>query len=217
MKLTNVIKTNTEPKGKTNIIATAPYYGEKGSICKITELNNYYQVTRYDIDGKEGVTLPTPKKKAQNILKNYVEDLNKYLAKNEEKYITAMNQRSKSEKNKKALFAKGTALTAVTAISCVEMIFQTGTIATIAQGLFFGGFVATCHELHELKTHLTNEKNEKFIKEYTNYRQQVNEFNIKNTKTKTSEATKYSKLEGIKTPEYDLLKKRILTKESVQK
>lgn len=69
-----------------------PFYGYKGTICKITENDKYYITYRYGTTEKEEKTIfLTPKnnkKSCNELIKNYCDDLNNYLNKYKNKYDT---------------------------------------------------------------------------------------------------------------------------------
>ena len=193
MIINNILNKNKSNQETENILYSAPFYGEKGSICKIIKDGDYYKVTRYGINGEEGEVLITPKKRRKKLINNYMEDITNYLQKESEKYLTVKSKEPKKELSKKRIIIVSSISVILTIVSGLGMIFTTETIMSACIPTFVISFIVSCGELNELKKYLTNEKNKKFRKTYENYKKEINEYNI--TKDiEQKEKTKYTSI-----------------------
>ena len=189
----NIKKENAEIKD-TKEILNVPFYGVRGSIKNIKEEENYYIVTRYNTNGKDGEILSTSKKYKKDLMKNYHDDVKKYLETNDEKFLTTKNNLSKKTFNKIDL-ALGTTISLSLAItSILGTIYTSGATSYAFMTTFFFTFIASCHEINQVKKYREEITNKKFIEEYKNYQEQINNYNISRDKQNKLNQTNYKGL-----------------------
>ena len=191
------MKNNKFLKGKRmqqeqKLLLRSPFYGLKGSISRITKDGNYYLVTRYDTNGKDGETFPTPTKKKNEIVENYIDDIKNYLEANHTKYLMSLNQQSKKRLSKKTAILLASIFGTLAISSVVGTLFTTGVLSQAFLTSFFFTFIISYHELHVLKDCIVEEKIQDFIHEYKGYIKKVNDFNIKNDRKNRGKETIYS-------------------------
>lgn len=190
-KLDIIAKIN--PKESTENILTAPFYGKRGSIYKIEQNGNIYIVTRYGVNGNEGEKLITPKRYKDKLIKNYMDDIKKYLEMNWEKYCTSLSEQPKEIISKKKIILSSTVSSTLAITSGVAIILAPESLMMISLPAFFTTFIVSCNELKKLKKYRKEEKEKVFRKQYENLTNKVNEYNIKNTSTK-GYTTNYSNI-----------------------
>ena len=192
-------------------IRTVPFYGVKGSICKIEEKEHQYITTRYGVNGEEGEILITPKrKKGKELEKNYIEDMKKYLEKDWERYLTSLNQQPKKIiSKKKTIIASVIAATVATATG-IGIMLTSEIMMTIYLPIFITSFIITCSEIKQLKRITKEEKEKKFRKQYESLTKKVNDYNRRTAKAHGS-ITKYSNIKQ-NTKNKTIGDKRILKK-----
>ena len=186
------IKTLMTKKTDNKDILEVPFYGERGSICKIERIDHMYQVTRYGINGEEGEVTLTPVKN-KGLMKNYIDDNKKYLEKNWEKYLTSLNQQPKSPLKKKKVIALSGISSAITIASGIGIIFAPEILMFLCLPTFLTSFITTCSELKKLNGIKKEEKEKKFRKQYEKITQEVNQYNI-NKKYNSGKVTEYSNI-----------------------
>ena len=191
MKVKDILTKKTKKEDNTNILQV-PFYGERGSICKIERINNIYQVTHYGINGEEGEITITPAKN-KGIIKNYIDDNAKYLEKNWERYLTSLSQQPKSQPKKKKTIALSGISGSIALASAVGIIFAPETLMMACLPTFLTSFIATCSEIKKLKSIKKEEKEKKFRKQYEKITQEVNQYNI-NKKYNSGKLTEYSNI-----------------------
>ena len=193
-----------------------PFYGLKGSIKEIKEIGNELHVTRYGPNGEDGEKLITPKKYEEELKENIIDDIKKYLEKNDTEYLVSKNNLIKEEINIKNTLIKTSVLSSIAFISLLGTIFTTKTPANISMIVFITSFIASCCEANTLKKYQEDEKRQNFIHQYDNYQHIINEYNLRKDKVKNKEQTSYKGLidEETNNKIIDIELKKILSKKS---
>lgn len=209
-------KQNSQSNNNQILLPKIPFYGINGTICHVEEAPESYYKVLYNQDGTINPNkIPVPKKKTKNfnlILKDYCEDLKKYLEKLESKYLEAENTIIKPVLSKKQ-FISLTIVTTLASIASIPFLFTT-TWAGIAFGSFSIFSLYVVCDIHKKDTQKINASN-KFKKQYKELQRNYVDYKNGNPiyKEKTNE-TIYTEIEKIDKSHLRIFPKiKILTKE----
>lgn len=189
-----------------------PFYGKKGTLCRIEETEKSYYTVLYNQDGTlDPIKKPTPKRKGKTlpiITKEYYDELKKYLDFTNNQYMNYRNTRLHKQINKKhttiALIVSGTMMGVFLPawFSSVKILSYVGAIMEATSMLTF-------YITYDLKKEITiDEKKKAFIEQYNFYQENLINYNqIKAEKQKISQ-TKYTEISRKKEPEQTKVKSK---------
>lgn len=196
-------------------IFNVPFYGKKGTLKNVKidkNDSNYYLVTRYNLNGKDGEVFPVPKKRKKELQQEYISDVKNYLDEMRTKYVTILNHSYETDNNKKQKIILTIVTSLVTVLSLYASAIATDGMLYFFLTMFFIGFVSSCFELNALKKTITNEKRLNEKNEYEKYLNIYNDYHIKKERSKKKRPTKYSNLEQSDEKIIDINLKRVLEK-----
>lgn len=190
-----------------------PFYGKKGTISNIEETDKNYLVHRYDITGKENLTLKVPKnaKNYNLLLENYYTDLKDYLITNNNKYEYCKKNKAKNKVKVKTIIYLKLASIALIAVS-LPLLSTQSTLGYIGVALDVLAIPTIISSFKLSIKERNSEKSANFINKYNELEHRLRIYN--ENKSRTVSLTKYS---GVKTndkePKRDL--RKVLEKKKV--
>ena len=190
-----------------------PFYGKKGTISNIKENEKSYIVNRYDITGKENLTLEVPKnnKNYNLLIENYYTDLKDYLITNNNKYEYYRKSKSKNKVNANTIIYLKVASIALI-IASLPLLRTQNTLGYLGIALDAIALPAIISSINLSIKEKNNEKRSQFINKYNELEHRLRIHN--ENKAKTISLTKYSEVKtNDKEPKRDL--KMILEKKKV--
>jgi len=167
-----------------------PFYGKRGSINRLVEENNIYNISTYNIDGKVNEDIIQVKKSLQNkkdLLKRYYNDVYEYLNVKKEEYERATNEKSIELPNTKVI-ENIFVITAVLATAPLISAFILGSYSIWMLGMnsITIGLPFAIAAMIILKKIDINNKRKSFIREYSKLK---NEYAIYREDNKIKENT----------------------------
>ncbi len=200
-------------KWGVNMNYNLPFYGKKGTISSIEENDKNYIVHRYDITGKENLTLEVPKntKNYNKLVENYYIDLKDYLITNNNKYEYFKRTKAMNKVKASTIIYSKIASIALIAGS-LPLVANQGTLGYLGITLDAIAIPVIISSVRLSIKENNNEKKARFINKYNELAHRLIIYN--EGKSRNISLTKYSEVKtDNKEPKRDL--RKILEKKKV--
>ena len=190
---------NNKLANNGKIIYTGPFYGRRGSICKIIETEKTFITTRYGLNGQEEAAIttitPNKNKNKNRIFKECHQDLKNYLEINYDNYLSYTKKRAKKDIDIKKIAIATLLSIAILPISVFITMTMTGAISYIGVVGIALSLTTLCAEIDFAKAYFKDKKYSKKINEYKSYEKKLNNLNISLAQTKDNKKnTTYSNI-----------------------
>lgn len=200
------------------LLTELPFYGIGGSIYRIEEAEEAYYKVLYNHDGSiNSNKIPVPKKKNKNLqflLKDYFEDLNKYLELFQNQYLDYENSSNKVTLTNKQ-FILLAIITLLASIFSIPFLFTTTYIGLLFSTISVLSLYIVC-DIHKKDINRNKERNN-FMKQYKELERDLANYRSGKSILKENNKTIYTEIKEVDKSNLKILPKiKTLTKDIVR-
>lgn len=186
-----------------------PFYGKRGTIASIEELDKYYLVKLYELDGslkEQNFSIKKTSKNREQLLENYYHYLEEYLNLEniKEKYTCLLEEEKKNQNpllNKKlvAILLSISILVGITPLAS-SIVLNSGLLWTIGKYTLVIGAAFSTASIISLKNIKENNDSISFTKNYENLKKDLELYNEEKDKELTPKKRKIKDSSGTLSP-----------------
>lgn len=168
-----------------------PFYGKRGTIASIEELDKYYLVKYYELDGKlykQNLHIKKTSKNKEKLLENYYNCSEEYLnlENTKEKYTSLKEEEKKNQnpllsKKLVAILLSISILVGITPLAS-SIVLNSGLLWTIGKYTLVIGAAFSTASIISLKNIKENQDSTSFIKNYENLKKDLELYNEEKAK-----------------------------------
>ncbi len=168
-----------------------PFYGKRGTIASIEELDKYYLVKLYELDGslkEQDFFIKKTSKNRKQLLENYYHYLEEYLnlENTKEKYTSLKEEEKKNQnpllsKKLVAILLSVSILVGITPLAS-SIVLNSGLLWTIGKYTLVIGAAFSTASIISLKNIKENQDSTSFIKKYENLKKDLELYNEEKAK-----------------------------------